>query len=72
MLDTIDLLHLNSRSYLSGQPLSKSLELRQELYQEAIRVYKRYVSLLRLVNFQGRTVDFIVNKILESKTKPFS
>jgi len=30
-----------ARSYLSGQPISKSLELRQEFYQEVIRLYKR-------------------------------
>lgn len=30
-----------ARSYFSGQPISKSLELRQDFYQEVIHAYKR-------------------------------
>jgi hypothetical protein len=53
MLDTINSMP-KPRSYLSGQPISKSLELRQEFYQEAIRVYKRCVSYyLVLLIFKG-------------------
>jgi hypothetical protein len=30
-----------ARSYLAGQPIAKSFELRQDFYHEVIRVYKR-------------------------------
>lgn len=30
-----------ARSYLAGQPIAKSLELRHDFYQEVIHVYKR-------------------------------
>jgi hypothetical protein len=37
-------LPLICRSYLNGIPLSRSMELRREFYQDVIRIYKRYVT----------------------------